>query len=305
MSKIIKLTESQLTYIIKNIINENDSSFANGPETFTIEDQTLNGFYKKVKEQTRGKKIVLESIRISLSDNGNSTIKFQTAENQKPVILLVPFSEELDKGKCPSCENVKAKNPKAKLIKTGKFGKNRVFHVYAVPNRNVKTPATRYSMNTINVLSSDKAESFRSQIYDDKCPNAEAGKYCGGNLTIGYGTLVRNYPELEKYKKGSKYHLSKSQGTTYLKKHLDKNVVPYLVKKIETPLYQKEFDALCVFLYNIGKLNDNMVNAINNLDENNLKKIWLNHSYWNNKFSEGLAERRIKEWNMFLNGKYQ
>jgi len=300
---IIKLTESQLSNIIKTVINE--TSLFGSNDVVSIEDVTLNGFFKKVKSQTAGKKIDQRSIDVKLGDNGKSKITFKISDNASPVILLIPFSEEFDNGKCPSCESVKRKNPTAKLVKAGKFGKNRIYHVYAIPYRNVKNPATTYSSNVLKYLADERTEGFRSQVYDDKCPNEPTGKYCGGNLTIGYGTLVRNHPELKAYKKGSKYHLSKSKALSYVKSHLDKNVLKYIKDKIKIPLHQREFDALCILSYNIGPIKDDMVNAINNFNESKIKKSWIRHSFFDGKYLAGLANRRLKEWNYFLTGIYK
>jgi hypothetical protein len=55
MPNFIKLTESQLSIVIKTLINENELSIK--PQNYTIQDVTLNNFYKKVKTLTKGKKL--------------------------------------------------------------------------------------------------------------------------------------------------------------------------------------------------------------------------------------------------------
>lgn len=298
MPNLIKLTESQLKNIIQHILNEETTASIKTPQTLTIQDPTLIGFYKKVKTQTKGKKIVLSSIQITISDKGNSVMKFEIADNAKPVMLLVPFSEESDNGKCPSCDTVKAKNPKAKLIKNGKFGKNRIFHVYALPVG--KEAAKTYSRRAVQILQSQKTEDFKSQVYDDHCPNAPTSKPCGGALTIGYGTLVRNHPELIKYQKGTKFHLSKAMAAKYLMSHINKKVLPEIKKDITVPLSQNEFDALTIFLYNVGSLGDGLKNAINSEDPKAIKNYWMQYVYDNGKFMRGLQNRRIEEINLFF-----
>jgi lysozyme len=234
---------------------------------------------------------------------GKSILKFETAENEKPVILLIPFSEEIDNGKCPSCDMVKTKNPKAKLIKIGKFGKNRIFHVYALP---VGKPAAKtYSRLAIQILQSQKTEDFRSQVYDDHCPDAPTSKPCGGALTIGYGTLVKNHPELKKYQKGTKFHISKAMAAKYLMSHMNEKVLPEIKKDISVPLSQNEFDALAIFLYNVGSLGDGLKNAINSEDPKAIKTYWLQYVYDNGKFMRGLQKEEWKNLIYFLvNNRY-
>jgi GH24 family phage-related lysozyme (muramidase) len=294
MPNIIKLTESQLSTIINTIINEEAAT----PQIYTIQDVTLSGFFKKVKEQTKGQRIIPSSIQITITDKGTSVFKFQVSQNEKPVTILIPFSEEYDEGKCPSCDAVKSKNPKAKLLKAGKFGKKRVYHVYAIPFK--RPDATTYSRGLVNMLQSQKAESFRSQVYDDRCPDAPTSKPCGGTLTIGYGTLVRNHPELKKYQKGTKYHLSKAMAAKYLIAHIDKNVLPLIKKQINVGLNQNQFDALTSFLYNVGNIGDNLKKAINSEDPTAIKKHWMSYVYDGGKFMRGLQKRRQDEVNLFF-----
>ena len=309
MPKIIKLTASQLKNIITQIISE-EESFSSS-QSFTIQDGNLNNFYTKVKTQTKGKRIVLSSIQIIVSDKANSILKFETSPSAKPVTLIIPFSEETDKGRCPSCEIVKRKNPTVKLVKTGKFGKNRVFHIYALPTApttSAETPikptrkkyATKYSSFAVQHLKSERAENFRSQVYDDKCPDAPTSKSCGGNLTIGYGTLIKFNPELKKYQKQSKYHMSKAMGLKYMMKHLNTNTLPAIRSVIKIPLTQNQFDALTILVYNVGNIGPTLANAINTRNNAEIVKYWLKYAYSGGEYWPGLETRRKWELKLFF-----
>jgi GH24 family phage-related lysozyme (muramidase) len=293
----ILLNESQFLRIVEDL-EESPGNF------IIIKNSNLLSFYKDVKKKTYGQKIDLTTIEVVLNDKGESYIKYKLSSKSKSVVILIPYSEEIDNGKCPSCDNVRKLNPNNTVVKDGKFGKKRLYQVIAIPakaKKKKKGPiAKNYSWNTLNLLKSRKTEDFRTQVYDDKCPDAEAGKRCGGKLTIGYGTLVSEHPELAKYAKGSKYHLSKERAEVYLKQHLDKNVVPIIKEKITTPLTQNEFDALSIFLYNMGDIGENLQKSINDEDEENIKKYWKQYIYWDGNPSSGLMKRRAEELSLFF-----
>jgi len=293
----ILLKESQFLRIVEDL----EGSIGN---FITIKNNDLFSFYKDVKKKTYGQKIDLTSIEVVIDGKGESYIKYKLSPNSKPVVILIPYSEETDNGKCPSCEKVRNLNPTNTVVKNGKFGKKRVYQVIAIPTepkKKKKGPiANNYSLRAFNLLKSRKAEDFRSQVYDDKCPDAKPGKRCGGRLTIGYGTLISEHPELAKYAKGSKYHLSKERAEVYLKQHLDKNVVPVIKSKITTPLTQNEFDALSILLYNMGDIGENLQKSINDEDDENIKKYWKQYIHWDGVPSPGLMKRRAEEISLFF-----
>ena len=293
----IVLKEEQLQYIVEELESESED------QIITIRNSNLLEFYKDVKNKTRNKRIDLGSIKVHLDAKGESFIIYRISSESNPVMIVIPYSEEIDKGSCPSCEKIKSLNPKAKLIKSGTFGKNRKFEVYAIPQ--VKVGVKKYSRQAVDMLKSARAEDFKSQVYDDHCPNAtypsiKDRRRCGGALTVGYGTLVANYPELAIYKKGTKKHLSKSTAEQYIRKHLDNKVVPKIKELIWAPLNQNEFDALCVLLYNIGAPGVNLTAAINSGNPKEIKKWWSAYKYDNGEIMGGLVKRRAEELLLFF-----
>jgi len=155
----ILLNESQFLRIVEDL-EESPSNF------ITIKNYDLFSFYKDVKKKTYGQKIDLTSIEVVLNDKGESYIKYKLSSKSKPVVILIPYSEEIDNGKCPSCEKVRKLNPTNTLVKDGKFGKKRIYQVISIPAKpktKKKGPiAKNYSWNAFNLLKSRKTEDFRS-----------------------------------------------------------------------------------------------------------------------------------------------
>lgn len=303
---IVRISESELSGLIRKVLineelNSQQKIIANSP----IE------FFKIVKTKTKGKKIDLSSIVVSMSDVGSCSMTYRVSSSSKPVMILIPFSEESDMGKCPACNKVRQLNPNIQIVKVngkdfGTFGRNRRFQILAVPTKKkLKKVATNFSKKAVDILKSAKAESFRDQIYDDKCPNQPYPsvidkRTCGGNLTIGYGTLVAGKPELKKYKKGSKYRLSKDKAAKYVVKHLNEKVLPEIKEKISVPLNQNEFDALTILLYNVGSIGNDLTSSINNENPGQIRKNWSRYSYQDNTFLPGLLKRRKEELKLFF-----
>ncbi len=85
-----------------------------------------------------------------------------------------------------------------------------------------------------------KFEGYKENAYLDSA----------GIPTIGYGTIV--YPNGQKVKMGDKTTIELA--TSYLKDHLNRNVVPYL-SAVKVYINQNQIDALCSFIYNVGATN--------------------------------------------------
>ena len=124
-----------------------------------------------------------------------------------------------------------------------------------------------------------------------------------GVWTIGYGTTKQQYVNL-----GT---CTKEQATTWLKEEIEsmaKQIKADLDSK-NIKLKQNEFDSLCSFAYNCG------VSGL--LDSTLYKRICVgvrdsslkdNFTDWSNaggKRLQGLYNRRVEEYNMFMYGDYK
>lgn len=327
MKKVLRLTESGLVELVNKVINEQITAYerlrdkidlnpsGGQSDTIVIKSSSPMSFYKDVKNGTAGLRIDLNSITITMSDTGESVLNFKISPTSEPVIIIIPFSEETDGGSCPSCEKVRKSNPNAKVVKIkgldyGTFGKNRKFQVFAIPHKErtsdvkrIEKATKKYSSQAINEIKN--SEDFRSQIYDDKCPNAPYPsvtnpKRCGGTLTVGYGSTIPRFPELKKYVKGSKNHMTKQEGEQYIIKFFDENCVPIISETIKIPLNQNQYDALTLFVYNVNEIGDNLAKAINSRNKKEIKNWWEKYVYSGGKYMPGLLNRRRKELDMFF-----
>lgn len=142
-------------------------------------------------------------------------------------------------------------------------------------------------------------------IYDDK-----TGKIVNSNktlpigATIGYGHLIKSG---ENFRNG----ISESMAIDLLRS--DIVVAEQVVKNnILTPLSQNQYDALVVFAYNIGSENfakSTVVKYVNNPNfhssvYSNLESAWKAWNRYRGKISNGLINRRQREWNMYSMGIY-
>ena len=142
-------------------------------------------------------------------------------------------------------------------------------------------------------------------IYDDK-----NGKPVNLNnplprgATIGYGHLIKSG---ENFRNG----ISESMAIDLLRS--DIVVAEQVVKNnILTPLSQNQYDALVVFAYNIGSENfakSTVVKYVNNPNfhssvYSNLESAWKAWNRYRGKISNGLINRRQREWNMYSMGIY-
>lgn len=275
-----------------------------------ITNNNLLQFYKDVLAKTKNKIIDLKSIEVQINEKGESYFKYKTSENGTPIKAIhVAMSEESDNGTCPACDRVRQLNPKHKIVGVGpnkkhamgNFGKNRLYQVIVIPEK--RKGVTTYSNNAVLVI--EETEGFRSQAYDDKCPNADYPsvknpKRCGGALTIGYGTLIEDHPELGKYKKGTNLHLSRDEAEKYLIRDLNTKVKPTIERQVTVPLTQNQYDAIAIFMYNLGSFGPGLEKAINSQDENKIRKWWSKYVYADGVKQEGLVKRRARELALFF-----
>lgn len=161
-------------------------------------------------------------------------------------------------------------------------------------------------------------EGFRSKPYDDLNSRDKNGKPIDwhpgmklkGKLTIGYGRVLwDSLKGYEKYKNG----ITEAQATQMLLEDLRRfeNAVRL---NVLIPLKQHEFDAIVIFIFNIG-LGDvkkgipgfltstflKFLNQGKKLDAANQMLRWV-HS--GGKLIMGLVNRRQAERTIFLEGKY-
>ena len=132
-----------------------------------------------------------------------------------------------------------------------------------------------------------KHEDFKDKPYID-----DAGK-----PTIGYGTRLDYYPELKNKK------ISDEVATAYLKKNIDSEVIPTILKSVKIKLNQNQINALASLIYNIGKTNflkSNLLKAINSKNTNEIKKNWQEFQMGGGKVLPGLSKRREEEIKLFF-----
>lgn len=264
----------------------------------TLKSQTPYQLFLSVAKSTKNKKIDLNSIKVNLVDKGVSSFSY----NQTPTGALVKgivlaYSEETDKGSCPACESIRKRYPNHKVVKSGTFGKNRKYEVIVLlPTKkpsakktSTKKPPTSFkSIGPKGLQTLKKEERFIPYKYNDGY----------GNLTIGYGTLVRNYPELNKVNR-----ISQPKALEYVSKHMKKTVIPEIHDSVRVNLNQNQFDALCLLIYNIGETNFKNSNVLKYLNIGNLRKMrdsWKSYYYSGGKKSSGLVRRRNSELNLFF-----
>lgn len=156
----------------------------------------------------------------------------------------------------------------------------------SVVKRIIIESISNYSDSIVDYIASK--ESFKPKPYKDS----------GGLLTIGYGTRLKYYPELNGVKT-----ISQNQAKQYLKKHIDGNVKSAITKYVKVPLDQNKFDALVSLIYNIGRknfINSELLKKINSLDDYGISMEWKK---WNKdrkgNVLNGLNTRRQEELDLF------
>ena len=156
-------------------------------------------------------------------------------------------------------------------------------------------------------------EAFRSKPYDDKTKKDwHPGMPVIGKVTVGYGRVLWS-PTLEfpMYKDG----ITEPRATQMLLEDLRRFENSVRVNVI-TPLEQHEYDAIVIFIFNIGlgdKTNPKapagfvtstfirLLNQGRKADAANQMLRWV---YSGGQFMQGLLNRRRKERIIFLTGKY-
>lgn len=153
-----------------------------------------------------------------------------------------------------------------------------------------------------NVIYDENKEVSKILPYDD---GGEMGK---GYATIGYGHLIdykpfnKNNPSHAIWKDG----ISLDQAETLLKKDVEKKM-KLLIKGIKVKLYQNEYDALLLSIYNggYGKTLESTINkGVENITEEEIFKAFLIRRFSNKKELRGLIKRRALEADIFVNNNW-
>lgn len=177
-----------------------------------------------------------------------------------------------------------------------------------VLSRTVIKPGTKnsstlkFSFKGITLLKS--IEELALTPYDDQTGKDITAWVKGA--TIGYGHLISK-PEWAKYKNG----LTKERANTLFLT----DIAPFesaVKKHITTTLSQQEFDALVIFVFNIGKgafASSSVVKMINNPNAvtsfKTLESAWKAWKKSQGKVMKGLVNRRNAEWEIYTKGIYK
>ena len=140
-------------------------------------------------------------------------------------------------------------------------------------------------------------------VYDDQTGNpVNACNPLPCGATIGYGHLIK---QGEDFRGG----ISEAQATELLRSDIA-TAERAVQDNIVAPLTQNQFDALVSFVYNIGAKNfagATVIKYINNPNFRssvypNLESAWKAWKRSRGKISNGLINRRQKEWDMYKHG---
>ncbi|AYH03800.1 lysozyme [Pectobacterium parmentieri] len=155
----------------------------------------------------------------------------------------------------------------------------------------------RLSQLGVNLLKN--YEGLRLKPYDDQT-DKDITHYLKG-ATIGYGYLIGNATEFEKFKNG----ITEAEAETIFKKVLNK--IENGVKKfVRVNLTQSQFDALTILCYNIGIGNESngfggstVVKIVNGESNSDLDKAWRAWNRSQGKVNRGLIKRRESELKIY------
>lgn len=166
---------------------------------------------------------------------------------------------------------------------------------------NIKPSEAKLSQNAINLLKA--IETLRLVPYDDGTGKSIT-QYVKG-ATIGYGHLIPNATEFEIYKNG----ISESSASELFTNDINREIKN--IRSLSYNLSQNQFDALAILVFNIGpKFKDSSLrkflqncNATTNY--NSVEDAWKAFNKSDGGISQGLINRRICEWDIFVNGIYR
>ena len=160
----------------------------------------------------------------------------------------------------------------------------------------------KLSVKGINLLKS--IEQFKSKPYDDQTGN-DISVWIKG-ATIGYGHLIVQSD-------WTNYSTSITEVDAL--SLFQKDLIPYLqvVKQhVKVTLTQQQFDALVIFVFNIGGTNFKSSSVLKLINDSttltsypNLESAWKAWKNSQGKVNNGLINRRNSEWNIYTKGVYK
>lgn len=122
---------------------------------------------------------------------------------------------------------------------------------------------------------------------------------CAGGLwTVGYGSTF-----IEGRRVKLDDVITESEAEKALQEHLEYEIYPVLVALVHVPLTQNQFDALCSFIYNLGKgafESSTLLRKLNRHDYTGAAREFKRWVYAGGKKLEGLIRRRSAEEHLFL-----
>lgn len=142
-------------------------------------------------------------------------------------------------------------------------------------------------------------------VYDDKTGKPiDVNKILPYGATIGYGHLIKHG---EDFCNG----ITEATATELLRSDIA-TAECAVQNSIRVPITQNQFDALVIFAYNIGAknfTNSTVVKYINNPNFHSaiyttLKSAWIAWNRTHGVASDGLRNRRMCEWQIYVNGIY-
>ena len=158
-----------------------------------------------------------------------------------------------------------------------------------------------FSEEALTMLQS--LEGYKLYPYDDT--TGKPIREWNIHATIGYGYLIS-----EKEWRNFKHGISQKIATDLLTKiipHFEEVVRKYII----VPLAQNQFDALVIFVYNIGPnafKKSSVVKMVNDrraaTKYPTLELAWKAWNKQNHSVIPGLVNRRRIEWDLYANGQY-
>ena len=156
-----------------------------------------------------------------------------------------------------------------------------------------RRPVTALSMSAQGLTLLKRFEGFRGEAYEDS----------NGHCTIGYGHLLHRGP-CTQHDKG--HRLSESLASDLLRRDVRKFENGVKNALGNTPLYQREFDALTSFAFNIGAggFRGSLVREDLVRTNPNYSAVPGHLLNWTDHGDCGLTKRRLTEGRLFRTGNY-
>lgn len=147
-------------------------------------------------------------------------------------------------------------------------------------------------------------EQLRLNPYDDQT-GKPITQWCKG-ATVGWGHLIAE-PDWSLYKDG----ISEDEAQELFEEDLAPRE-DIVNKAIKLPMTHNEFDALVIFLYNLGTLQFMTSSAVKMINDptlktsfKNLESAWKAFNKSDGKVNQGLVNRRISEWKIYSRDLYE